>query len=70
MRKAISFLFGAILGGILGGASVLLLAPGSGQDTQKVVREKLMNLRIELSNAIAEKKAALELELQNYKTQK
>jgi gas vesicle protein len=70
MRKAASFLIGAILGGMMGGAAILLLAPGSGKDTQKAFREKLLNLRIEFGNAIAEKKAALESELQDYKTQK
>jgi gas vesicle protein len=70
MRKALSFLFGAILGGLMGGASILLLAPGSGTDTQKVIRERLLNLRIELNKAIAEKRAALESELQEFKSQR
>jgi gas vesicle protein len=67
MKRAVSFLIGAILGGLLGGASMILLAPGSGNDTQKMIRERLLNLKVELSNAIAEKKAALESELQEYK---
>lgn len=69
MRKAVSFLLGAILGGFMGGAIVLLLAPGSGKETQTAIRERISNLRVELENAIAEKRAALESELQEYKNQ-
>lgn len=69
MGKAGSFLLGAILGGILGGATILLLAPGSGKETQSAIRERFTNLRIELKNAIAEKRLALESELQEYKNQ-
>jgi gas vesicle protein len=69
MRKAGSFLLGAIFGGILGSAAVLLLAPGSGKETQTAIRERFANLRIELERAIAEKRAALESELQEYKNQ-
>lgn len=67
MRKAGSFLLGAIFGGILGGAAVLLLAPGSGKETQTALREKFANLRVEFENAIADKRASLESELQTYK---
>jgi len=67
MRRAGSFLLGAIFGGILGGTAVLLLAPGSGKDTRTALRERFANLRVEFENAIAEKKAALESELQSYK---
>ena len=70
MRKAMSFILGAIFGGIVGGATILLLAPGSGTETQTAIQEKFNNLRIELGNAIAEKRAALESELQEYRTQK
>jgi gas vesicle protein len=67
MRRLGSFFLGAIFGGILGGATVLLLAPGRGKDTQKAFREKFASLRVEFENAIAEKRAALESELQSYK---
>ncbi len=70
MRKAGSFLLGAILGGILGGATILLLAPGSGEETKSAIRDRFTNLRIELGNAIAEKRSALESELLEYKNQK
>ena len=70
MRKVGSFVLGAILGGLLGGASILLLAPGSGTDTQKVIRERLMNLKVELNKAMTEKRAALESELEEDKNPK
>jgi gas vesicle protein len=68
MKKALSFMLGAIFGGIMGGATILLLAPGSGKETQTAIQERFNSLRTELKNAIAEKKAALESELQDYKT--
>lgn len=68
MRKAVSFMLGAIFGGIVGGATILFLAPGSGKETQIAIRERFSSLRAELGNAIAEQRAALESELQEYKT--
>ena len=70
MRKAVSFILGAIFGGIVGGAAILLLAPGSGKETRIAIQERFSSLRAELGNAIAEKRAILESELQEYKTQK
>jgi gas vesicle protein len=70
MRKFGSFILGAVFGGLLGSAVILLLAPGNGNETQNAIRERFTNLRIELGNAIAEKRSALEAELQAYKNQK
>ncbi len=69
MRKAGNFLLGAIIGGILGSATVLLLAPGSGEETKTAIRERLTNLKNEFEKAIAEKRTALEKELQEFKNQ-
>jgi len=70
MRKAVSFMLGAIIGGIMGSAAILLLAPGSGKETQTAIRERFASLRAELGSAIAEKRAVLESELQEFKNQK
>ena len=70
MRKTMSFMLGTLFGGIVGGATILLLAPGSGKETQTAIQKRFANLCAELGNAIAEKRAALESELQDYKTQK
>jgi gas vesicle protein len=61
-------MLGANFGAIMGGATILLLAPGSGKETQTAIQERVNGLRTEFRNAIAEKKAALESELQDYKT--
>lgn len=61
------FLLGAICGGIIGGGAVLLLAPGSGDETLAALKEKLAALEFELKSAINQKRIELEAELENYK---
>ena len=39
-----SFMTGLIIGGILGAGIALLLAPSSGEETRKVVREEIDNI--------------------------
>ncbi len=68
MRKAVNFVFGAVFGGFIGGAAILLMAPGSGQETRAAIKERFLSLRAEVRTAIAEKRAELESELQTYKT--
>lgn len=67
MKKATNFILGAIFGGIIGGAVVILLAPSSGEETRLAFREKFVHLRKELVLAIQEKRAELQAELENLK---
>ena len=67
MRKVIRFLSGAIMGGVLGGAAVLLLAPGSGSETRSAIMRRVSILRQEMRAAMREKRAELEEELANLK---
>ena len=67
MRKVIRFLSGAIMGGVLGGAAVLLLAPGSGSETRAALMQMVTALQEEMRAAMREKRAELEEELENLK---
>lgn len=40
-----SFLSGVIIGGLLGAAAALLLAPQSGEETREIIKEKGIELR-------------------------
>jgi gas vesicle protein len=67
MKKMLSFLAGAVLGGLLGGVGMLLLAPGSGSDSRKAIAYRFNTLKTELNNAVAEKRIMLEKEFQDLK---
>ena len=67
MSKVIRFLSGAIMGGVLGSAGVLLLAPGSGSETRAAIMQRVSILREEMQAAMREKRAELEEELENLK---
>jgi len=60
-------MLGAIFGGLLGGVTVILLAPGSGEETRSAVKEKLAALLAELKSSIEERRVELESELELYK---
>lgn len=67
MRKAIRFISGAILGGILGSTAVLLLTPGSGSENLAALRQRFSLLQNQMQNAMQEKRAQLEDELESLK---
>jgi gas vesicle protein len=52
-----SFFSGFLMGGIIGAAVALLMAPQSGEETRKLIREKGIELR-DMSNEALEKAAA------------
>ena len=68
MRKAVRFVMGAIMGGILGGAIVLLLAPGSGNETRTAIQQRLIEIKQQMRKAIDERQAFLEEELEKFKS--
>ena len=51
-----SFFSGILLGGLIGAAVALLMAPQSGEETRKLIREKGIELR-DMSNEALEKAA-------------
>jgi len=64
----VRFVMGAIMGGILGGAIVLLLAPGSGEETRTAIHQRLLEIKQQMRKAIDERQAFLEEELRKMKS--
>jgi gas vesicle protein len=63
MRKAIAFTFGAILGGILGGLTAILLAPYSGDELRSSIRKQFDQIQLEIKDAAIKKREELEQQL-------
>ncbi len=63
MKKAMAFIFGAVLGGVLGGITALLLAPYSGDELRTVIQKEVDNIQIEIKEAAQKKRAELEEQL-------
>ena len=58
-----TFLAGLILGGLVGAAVAMLMAPASGEETRRQIREKGMELRAQAEQQIEEaRKRAEELQ--------
>lgn len=64
MRKAMAFVFGAVLGGLLGGLTALLLAPYSGEDLRSAINKNVSDIQIEIKEAAQKKREELESQLQ------
>jgi gas vesicle protein len=64
MRKAMAFVFGAVLGGVLGGITALLLAPNSGDDLRSAINKNVNEIQIEIKEAAQKKREELESQLQ------
>ncbi len=63
MKKAMVFVFGAVLGGILGGLTAILLAPYSGEELRTVIKKEVDNIQIEIKEAAQKKRTELEAQL-------
>lgn len=66
MRKAMAFVFGAVLGGVLGAVTALLLAPYSGEELRSVLQQNVDNIQVEIKQAAQQKRAELENQLQGF----
>ena len=64
MRKACSWLTGAIFGGLVGSALVLLLTPYSGEEIKVRINDYISNVQNEVQQAGVEKRLELETELE------
>lgn len=67
MKKFFNFTLGAILGGIVGSMTALLLAPSSGEELLNELESKAKNIQIEIKEAAAKKRMELERELDELK---
>ena len=63
MKKAMAFIFGAVLGGILGGITALMLAPYSGEELRTVIQKEVDNIQVEIKEAAQKKRVELEEQL-------
>ena len=60
MEKTISFVGGFIMGAMIGAAVAVFMAPQSGEEFQKLIRERLQAVAQEGRRAAAERRAELE----------
>ena len=63
MRKVATLLIGAILGGLIASAVVLLLTPMSGNELRANLQGYFRQVGIEVEKAAAQRRAELEREL-------
>jgi gas vesicle protein len=63
MSKSSSWLFGAVLGGLLGSSLARLYTPYSGEELKAKVCDYIQNVRYEVEQAGIEKRAELETQL-------
>ncbi len=68
MRKVLNFLAGFFVGGLIGAAAGLLLAPQSGGELQERIRARVDELVEEGEKAAAARRAELENQLEAFKT--
>lgn len=67
MKRFSRFIFGAFIGAFIGSSIVLLLAPESGDETRAALSSRINNLANQINTAVAERKAELLKEIENYK---
>ncbi len=58
--RAIKFLVGMMVGATIGAAAVLLIAPQSGEETQRMITEKFESVLSEGKKAYEERRSELE----------
>ncbi|HJW89619.1 MAG TPA: YtxH domain-containing protein [Anaerolineales bacterium] len=63
MRKALSFLSGAMLGGLVGATFAILFAPASGEELRAQMRARVERIQSEVSQAAAQRREDLEQQL-------
>ncbi len=63
MKRAMSFLSGALMGSLVGVTLALLLTPASGEDLRGQIQARGQNFRTELKNAATSRRVELEAQL-------
>jgi len=63
MNRALNFLLGATIGGIIGATAAILLAPYSGDELRAEISIRKDQIRSEVSQAAADRRAELERQL-------
>ncbi|MCD4672801.1 MAG: YtxH domain-containing protein [Anaerolineaceae bacterium] len=70
MRRIVNFLSGALLGGLIASALVLLLTPSSGSSIRKQIAELANKTYEEVRQAGEQRRDELQLELQELRAPK
>ncbi len=70
MSKSSSWLFGAVLGGLLGSALARMYTPFSGEELKSKICDYVQNVRYEVEQAGIEKRAELETQLEELRSGK
>ncbi len=60
MRKVFNFALGLFFGGLVGAMIALLFAPQAGEETARMIRERIQGIVDEARRAAAERRAELE----------
>ena len=63
MNRGINFLLGAVIGGFIGATVAILMAPASGEELRTNIRMRTDQVRSEVAQAAAERRAELENQL-------
>jgi gas vesicle protein len=63
MQRLGSFLLGAVLGGLIGASVAILMAPSSGEELRAGMKERVYEIRSEVADAAAQRRAELESRL-------
>jgi len=63
MRRTLAFIYGSIIGGMIGAILALLIAPASGNELRLQVQERALFIQGELKSAAASRRIELERQL-------
>lgn len=63
MNRALNFMLGVVIGGLIGASVAILLAPSSGEQLRADISLRTDQIRTEVSKAAADRRAELERQL-------
>ena len=70
MRRVMSFLSGAVMGGLVGVTLALLFTPSSGETLQEQIRDRANRVQEEVKKAAAARREELEEQLNELRSPK
>ena len=70
MKKALSFVIGAVVGGLVGATLAMLFAPESGSDLRLQLRDRANSFGEEIRHAVTSKRIELQDRLESMRAPK